>query len=988
MPLAAETEAGDARKVVTALFCDVVGSTALASELDPETMHRVLRGYFADISATIARHGGTIEKFAGDAILAIFGIPVLHEDDALRAVRAAVEIRQRLPELAREVGLGLDFHIGLNTGLVHTDEERSIAIGDAVNVAARLQQAAAGGEILLGQATMQLVRSAVKAQALEPLRLKGKTDPVQAFRLLELHDDGGRPLTGPLVGRESDLSVLRAAWQQTLEERHCQQLTIIAPAGIGKSRLAHELLMELEPASTVLRGRCLHYGEGITFWPLRDALAPLGDVAEQILDRLNYGRGATREELFLAVRRLLESLARERPVVLLIEDLHWAEPMLLELLGHIVELSDDAPILVLCTARNELLEDLHGPPEPLQSGSVLRLNPLARASCELLLRELGQKLAPSTRERIIAASDGNPLYLEEMTALARESGKVEVPPTIQALLSARLEQLPPHELEPLERGAVEGNVFHAGAVEALLDEPSREALDEALRALSDKQLISPDAGTVADHVAYRFRHQLIRDTAYKRLPLSRRASLHERFADWAEVAAPGTAEFDEIVGWHLEQATRYRRDLRLEISRELPIRAARHLHRAGTRAGERGDTPAARSLLERALAVAPVDEPLRLEISVTLAELLIEAGDLARADELISLAEEFEQVPAHAALCRVEWRFFAERGKREAVPESTLAEMLVRFESADDQRALARTHWLLFLMRWGTCQATLAASEVRLAAEHARQAGDMALWSRALGWYIATLIYGPSGAAEVTAQLDAIERQDPGPYLATFVALGRAEVERRQGRFAEAHSWVAKALSGFRELGMAVMAATSEQLQAGVSVSEGDLSAARAALQRSDATLAEFDERAMRSTTLAMLARVDEQLGALDEAAVALERAEAISAPGDVANFVITHRARARLALRSGDLGAAERWARSAVEHAERTDFTGYKAEARLDLARVLLAQGRGEEAQAHTTGAMQLFEGRDDLPGADSARRVADGRDEVLKQARAFRGV
>jgi class 3 adenylate cyclase/tetratricopeptide (TPR) repeat protein len=982
-PLASEAEQGDARKVVTALFCDVVGSTALASELDPEAMHRVLRGYFEDIGTTIARHGGTIEKFAGDAIFAVFGIPTLHEDDALRAVRAAVEIRDRLPVLASEVGMRLEFHIALNTGLVHTDEERSVAIGDAVNVAARLQQAASSGEILLGATTMQLVRGAVKAEALEPLRLKGKAERIQAFRLLELQDDAVRPFgASALIGREAELRQLRTAWQQTLEERRCHQLTIVAPAGIGKSRLAQELLAELAQAATVLRGRCLHYGEGITFWPLRDALAPLGGVAADVLDRLTSGRSATREELFLAVRRLLESTARERPVILLIEDLHWAEPMLLELLGHIVELTDDAALLVLCTARNELLENADSNAEPLRSGSLLRLKPLPRSACEALLQGLGQALAPSTRAQIIAASDGNPLFLEEMAALARESGRVEVPPTIQALLAARLEQLPALEREPLERGAVEGNVFHAGAVAALLPERSKQALADALAALQRKQLIAEDPGTVAGQVAYRFRHQLIRDTAYERLPLARRGELHERFADWAEEAAGETANLDEIVGWHLEQAARYRRDLRLEDSPELRLRAARHLHRGGTRAGERGDVFAARNLLERALALTSEDDPLRIEVSLTLAERLIEAGDLARADELLSLVERRGEAHPQAVLNRLEWRFFSELGDALAMLESMVPEMVPRFQHAGDERALARTHWLLFLMRWGTCQATLAAHEARLAAEHARTSGDMGLWSRALGWYIATLIYGPGSADELALAITTIEREQPGPYLAACLALGRAEAERRNRRFTDAHKFMAQALAGWRELGMPVMAATSEHLHASISLSEGNPGAARAALLRSDAILAERDERPVRSTTLARLAQVDEQLDSLDEARVALERAEAVSAPGDVINFVITHCARARLALRDGDTDTAERWARGAVEQAARTDFVGDHAAALVELSRVLWVAGRGEEARSVASRALKLFKARGDLPGVDAARLLVAGRDPMLDGA------
>lgn len=978
-PLFVAEEGRDTRKIVTALFCDVMGSTELASQLDPEAVHRILRLYFENISATIAHHGGTVQKFAGDAILAVFGIPVLHEDDALRAVRAAAEIRERLPALSEKAGIKLEFHIGVNTGLVHTDEDRSLAIGDAVNVASRLQHAAGAGEILIGPATMRLVARSVKVEPLDPLSLKGKAEPVEAFRLLEVTAlAGGRwdRLEWSLVGREWELRRLRIIWEQAVAQRRCQHVTIVAPAGTGKSRLAQELLSELEGTATVLRGRCLHYGEGITFRPLREALTTLGSPAEEVLERLAHGGAATPQEIFLAVRRLLESLAGDRPVVLFIDDLQWAEPMLRDLLAHVVELSRDAPILLLCTARNELLEDDSETPAMLRTGSIMRLAPLPRSACDTLLGHLGGELPPSVRKSIVAASEGNPLFLQEMVALARESGRVEIPPTIQALLAARLEQLPRDECELLARAAVEGLVFHRGAVEALLDEASRPALADRLASLQRKQLIHQHPATVPGQSAFRFVHQLLCDTAYERLSLAHRAALHERFADWAADEAPKAADLDEIVGWHLEQATRYQRELRLEPTPELPARAARHLYRAGTRAGQLGDISAARKLLERALMLAPDQDSVRLDVSVALVERLIEAGDLARADELLSVVEEGDVRYPHATLSRLEWRFFCEPGDAVTAIEPMLTSMLAEFDNAGDELGLAKTHWLLFWVRWRESRAMLAAEHAGLAAEHAHKAGDIGWWSRALGWYIATLIFGPRSATEVAGELDRIERGRPGPYLAACLELGRAEVQRRRGRFDEAHEHVRIALAGFRELGMPVMAATCEQSAAGISLSEGDAAAARASLERSDAILAEFHEVAMRSTTLAMLAQAQEQLGAIEEATATLQRAEAISAPEDVLNFVITHCVRARLAALSGDASEAERWARSAVEHAGRSDFVGRQAEAMLALARVLFMEGRVDDARAQAGHALQLFRTKDDLPGADAAQRVIDAQD------------
>ena len=348
------------RKVVTALFCDVTGSTALGEELDPEILRGVINRYFGVIRSTIERHGGTVEKFVGDAVMAVFGIPVVREDDALRAVRAAAEIRERLPAVAEQVGVELRFRTGVNTGTVLMSEGENFATGDAVNVAARLEQAAAPGEIVIGPETLRLVRDAVVVEALEPLTLKGKSDPVHAHRLISvdpLAAGVARHLEAELVGRERELALLKESWERVVRESGCHLFTLLGSAGVGKSRLVAELLAGVGDEVLVLRGRCLSYGEGITFWPLVEALVPVGEPAAAVLERLTVGGAAVPEELFWDVRRLLEALAAQRPMVLYLDDLQWSEGMLLDLIDHVVDLSRGAPILVLCTARPELLED-------------------------------------------------------------------------------------------------------------------------------------------------------------------------------------------------------------------------------------------------------------------------------------------------------------------------------------------------------------------------------------------------------------------------------------------------------------------------------------------------------------------------------------------------------------------------------------------------------------------------------------------------------
>ena len=292
------------RKVITALFCDVTGSTALGEELDPEVLRGVMNRYFAELRATIERHGGMVEKFIGDAVMAVFGVPRVHEDDALRAVRAAAEIRERLPQVAVEVGVALRFRTGVNTGPVLVAEGESLVIGDAVNVAARLEQAARPGEVLLGEETLAFVRDAVTVERLEPLAVKGKSEPVIAFRLLCIDPTAAgvaRRLEVPLVGRKRELHVLHDAWDRVLAESRCQLFTLLGAAGVGKSRLVAQLLAEIGQDVRVLRGRCLPYGEGITFWPLLEALMPIGERADAVRERLSGSGVSTAEELFYEV---------------------------------------------------------------------------------------------------------------------------------------------------------------------------------------------------------------------------------------------------------------------------------------------------------------------------------------------------------------------------------------------------------------------------------------------------------------------------------------------------------------------------------------------------------------------------------------------------------------------------------------------------------------------------------------------------------------
>jgi predicted ATPase len=505
--------------------------------------------------AIVERHGGSVEKFIGDAVMAVFGVPVVHEDDAFRAVRAALEMRDAFP------ALGCEGRIGVATGEVVTGTSERLATGDAVNLAARLEQAAPPGEILIGEATLGLTRDAVDVQELAPLALKGKAQPVAAYRLISVCSDEPvmRQFNRLMVGRETELGRLRYAFEQTVGDQSCQLFTILGPAGVGKSRLALEFLAG-EADALVVRGRCLPYGEGITYWPVVEVAKQLpraaleDDGAATIRALLRDEIVATaREEIAWAFRRLLERVSADGPLVCVFDDIHWGEETFLDLVEHVADLSRDAPILLLCMARPELLDRRPGWAGGKVNATTVLLEALGPGEADALIESYGH-VDDVLAARIRQAAEGNPLFIEQMVALVQESGTADVgvPPTIQALLAARLDQLDPPERAVLERGSIEGRVFHRGAVEALV--PDDAAVATRLTWLVRKEFVRPEKPVFAGDDAFGFRHLLLRDAAYAALAKSTRAEFHERFADWLEAHGQDLVELDEILGYHLEHA--------------------------------------------------------------------------------------------------------------------------------------------------------------------------------------------------------------------------------------------------------------------------------------------------------------------------------------------------------------------------------------------------------------------------------------------------
>jgi class 3 adenylate cyclase len=662
---------GEMRKTATIVFADIVESTALGERLDAESVRTIMGRYFQDARTVLERHGGTVEKFIGDAVFAVFGVPVQHEDDALRAVRAAVELRDRLKRLSAELedrfGVRLQLRIGVDTGEVVAGDTTSVgsfATGEPVNVAFRLQASALPDEILIGESTRRLVRDVVPLDPRGPLAVKGKARPVSSFSVVDAPDHALRPRVArsPFVGRTSELQLLSKAFEQCGRRRTCHLTTVVGSPGVGKSRLVDEFLASCQADAVVVQGRCLPYGDGITFWPLREIvvhaaelsgdespadafskirslLGPSEDAdlaAERIAEIIGVTAPAERPDVpFWAVQRLFESLGRNAPLVAVFDDVQWAEPVLLDLIEYVASRVDDVPAFLVCIGRPELFDDRLSWGHT-EKATTMVLEPLPDEESELLVEKLlgRENVAVEARARILRTAEGNPLFVEEMIALLLDEGvsSMAVPPTIRALLGDRLDRLDAHERAVLQRGSVEGKVFHRGAVVEQSPQSERSLVDGWLTTLVLKRFLQPEHTSFAGEDAFQFHHQLLRDVAYASLPKAQRAVLHERFASWLERKAGERAqEYDEILGYHLEQAHGYGLDLGArQGDSALAKRAAERLGEAGLRARARGDMPATANLLTRAVALLERDDVTRAALVPKLHEAQLEAGIVRR----------------------------------------------------------------------------------------------------------------------------------------------------------------------------------------------------------------------------------------------------------------------------------------------------------------------------------------------------------------------
>jgi class 3 adenylate cyclase/tetratricopeptide (TPR) repeat protein len=974
----------EARKTVTVVFADVSGSTELGERLDPEALRRVMERYFAEARTAFERHGGTVEKFIGDAVMAVFGIPAAHEDDALRAVRAARELREAMArsnvDLERERGIALGVRTGINTGEAVVGDPSGgqfYATGDAVNVAARLQEAASVDEILLGEKTYRLVEDVVAVEAVEQLTLKGKAEAVAAYRLLGVAEPApvlSRRFDTPFVGRRNELDRLLECLERSVTEHEPLLVTVLGPAGIGKTRLAGELVAEDGGRATVLQGRCLAYGEGITFWPLQEIFRGLPERPPEAPDP---EQAQTTEEIFWAYRKLFEALSRERPLLVLLEDIHWAEPTLLDFIEHVVEWTSDSRMLLLCLARPELLDERPGWP-----GERIELEPLAGEEVDVLLTGLGRPLEPAHRLRIEETAEGNPLFLEQLLALAAEQDgdEIALPPTIQALLVARLDRLDPEERLVLEAASVIGKEFWRGALLHL--SPSDREVSVLLQRLVRRRLIRPDRSSFVAEDAFRFGHILIRDATYGGIPKETRASLHERFADWLESSA---SPYEEIVGYHLEQAHRYRLELgRIDDEAQgLALRAGLKLAAAGQHAFQRSDSAAAANLLDRAATLLPPSRPERLDTLLALGSVLTPAGQPEKAQAVLDEAIDAAKLVGDQAR---EWRARLERSLWRAHVDPTASatenQDLLReaelatsaLEQLGDEQGLARA-WraqaqALYWM--GKRDASVVAAE--RAVDLAERIGDAQERAMGVGILVASLIDGPTPAPAAIRRCEEIlASADVGGQSAAHTKRKLSMLYAMLGETGEARRLVDEALEIYEELGLPLpLAAALGFESATIHWAEGDLGATEGDLRRAVDLLRTMDEKAVLSTLAARLAEIlARQEKNEEEVEELLRGSEKAAGEDDWVTHLTIKEARAVLLSRRGDFEAAVSLAREAVALADETDDLEARAWQRLGLAEVLTRAGRPVEAEALLGEAIELFEAKGHLFGAGEARRA-----------------
>ena len=1002
-----ESTPRETRKTVTVLCAGVGALREDGERLDPEQLRRVVAQSFAEVQTAAERHGGSLEAVSGEAITVVFGLPQVHEDDALRAVRAAADLRERLAELAVELSRGqrisLAFTLGVSTGEIVAGGGLQ-PLGVPLTDAQRLAQQADRGDVLLDGSTHLLLRDAVVVEPADgALRLveigAGRAGPARHFR-------------SPMVGRGRESRRLQHAFEQSVTDGACQLFTVLGAAGVGKSRLVQEFLAQISEHASVAQGRCLPYGEGITYWPLLEAVKEVVGIddanspdqgraklasalaveedaertAQRVAETIGLTEAATGiEEGFAAVRALFEALARQRPLVIVFDDVHWGESVFLDLIEYLADWARDVPMLLICLARPDLLDvrPAWGGGK-LNSTSIL-LEPLSEAeSLELIGNLTSAALADETRKRIVAASEGNPLFVEEMLAVALEDdpadGRLVVPPTIQALIAARLDRLEEDERALVEVGAVQGKVFYENAAAALLHGDAAEQVRSLLGSLLHKELVRPDRTALGGR-AYRFRHQLIRDAAYDSIPKEARAELHEHFGRWLETAVgERAAEYEEIVGYHLEQAYRYRAELGAagDSTRAIAREAAERLAAAGRRAFVRGDAPAGVNLSSRAAALLLPEDPLRVELvpNVRVIQGLVE--DMSWAEQVLTEAVEAaatngdRRLAAQALVQRGFLRLFTEP---DVTPEEliqTAGRAADLFDELADELGLARSWRLVAQAHYLARHAGPSEEAAERARAHARRAADQFEERETIQWLSVVLFLGPKPAQEAAAVcrrlLDEISGQ---PALEVHVLGALSYLEAIRGRPEEAEGLAERADQVMQALGEGWLFPAFAGLEASW---VHDPVEAERKLRHGYEMLSRAGERSHFCTVASLLARIAYGRREYEQAGELTREAEEAAAANDVHCQIHWRATRAKVIARQGHLESAEQLAREAVAFAAPSDFLCSHGDALADLAEVLVLAGRAREAIDPLCEAIALYGRKGNVLAAGATRgRLAE---------------
>jgi class 3 adenylate cyclase/tetratricopeptide (TPR) repeat protein len=978
------------RKLATVLFVDLVDSTALVTGADPEVVRRRVQDFFDRVSHCVITHGGIVEKFAGDAVMAAFGIPQAHEDDAERAVRAGLAILDAVEELE------LEARVGVESGqVVAEDGEATFATGEAVTLAARLEQAAEPGQLLLGPAAHRLTLGRIEVEDVGPVDLKGLANPVWAWRAVGTNGDGERPrsIQAPLVGREAELDLLQNTYERALRDRRAHLFTVYGQPGVGKSRLAREFSDALEGA-TVLPGRSLPYGEGVTYWSLAEMVKCAAGIAdddpldvaieklrafcedEAVADLLGLASGvleavqaeASAQEIAWAAREWAERLAQEQPLVLVFEDIHWAEEPLLELIEHLATWVREAPLLIVCLARPELL-DLR----PAWGGGRLRataieLEALQRDESEQLVDALldGTELSEQARQALLDKTEGNPLFVEETVRMLDEEGieSVErIPDTVQALIAARIDRLAPQAKAILQKAAVIGRIFWGSAIERL--SPDLESIEEPLDDLLLRDFVlSEERSSIRGETAYRFKHVLIREVAYASLTKSARADYHAAFAEWLKERAGD--ELLEIRAYHLDHAAKLTAELNGSVPMELQREAAEAVTEAGLRAFAREANRTARHLFVRAVDLEP-----------TLKRRYLAARAADRLSDLPTVSREMEEVLEAAAAEGDRWT--------EGRALVTLAEAVVLREG-DVARAEEMVDQALDVLEPGDhtgrfralrARGTIAWSRGDLAKEERmmQEAYDLALESGRKDFQ--------SEAADELASVyiarNELDRAAPLVEQAILLAeeSGSAEARGRALRFAgqlhlergeldQAEAALEAARSHLAEAGAAWSLGRTLNFAGHVAREKGEIEKAERLFRESIRILAGLEDRATLCESQRSLAELLLSQGRTDEAERFALAARETVGPQDTTSLATTAIALGRVRAEQGRYEEAEALLREAYETSGRTEHQLTKRQALYALVQFLRERGRNEEAAE--------LDGRRDLSPteAESAAPIA----------------